>query len=176
MAGVCVIATLVAIVALNAGRGWDAQPQWLLWAPLVAGVELLPVPTWRGLTLSVGFPLLMMIAILYPPGAAGAIAFLGASDPRELRGEVSVATALFNRAQVALSVIAAGAVFHIFQEPLQPLEQTHTLVLIGAAALAAVADYVVNAGLVSIFMSFKLHMPIRHLIRQLTIGGDASSW
>jgi signal transduction histidine kinase len=171
MAGVCVIATLVAIVALNAGRGWDAQPQWLLWAPLVAGVELLPVPTWRGLTLSVGFPLLMMIAILYPPGAAGAIAFLGASDPRELRGEVSVATALFNRAQVALSVIAAGAVFHIFQEPLQPLEQTHTLVLIGAAALAAVADYVVNAGLVSIFMSFKLHMPIRHLIRQLTIGG-----
>jgi signal transduction histidine kinase len=171
LAGVCVVATLATILALNAARGWDSKPEWLLWAPLVAGVELLPVPTWRGLTLSVGFPLLMMVAILYPPGAVGAIAFLGASDPRELRGEVSVATALFNRSQVALSVMAAGAVFHIFQEPLQPLTDTHALVLIGAASLAAVADYLVNAGLVATFMSFKLRMPVRQMVRQLTIGG-----
>src|SRR5689334_20977910 len=124
LAAVCVVATLGLVIALNARWGWDAEPRWLLWAVLVAGVELLPVATWRGLTLSVGFPLLMMIAILYPPGAAGAIAFLGASDPRELRGEVSLTTALFNRSQVALSVMAAGAVFHIFQEPLTPLDQT----------------------------------------------------
>src|SRR5262245_61718275 len=171
LAVVCVIATLAIILLLNAARGWDSEPAWLLWAPLVAGVELLPVSTWRGLTLSVGFPLLMMVAILYPPGAAGAIAFLGASDPRELRREVSVATALFNRSQVALSVMAAGAVFHIFQEPLQQLSETHTLVLIGAASLAAVADYVVNAGLVATFMSLKLHLPVRKMVRQLSIGG-----
>ena len=171
LAAVCGIATLALIIALNARDDWHAEPRWLLWALLVAGVELLPVATWRGLTLSVGFPLLMMIAILYPPGAAGAIAFLGASDPRELRGEVSVTTALFNRSQVALSVMAAGAVFHFFQEPLAPLSETSILVLVCAAALAAVADYVVNAGLVATFMSFKLHMPARRMIRQLTIGG-----
>jgi len=171
LAGVCVIATVAMILALNASGGWDAEPVWLLWAPLVAGVELLPVSTWRGLTLSVGFPLLMMVAILYPPGAAGAIAFLGASDPREIRHEVSLATALFNRSQVALSVMAAGAVFHLFQEPLQPLNETPVLVLVGAASLAAVADYVVNAGLVATFMSFKLRMPVRQMVQQLTIGG-----
>ncbi|HEX3299554.1 MAG TPA: sensor histidine kinase [Actinomycetota bacterium] len=171
LAAICVIATLGLVIALNARWGWDAEPRWLLWAVLVAGVELLPVATWRGLTLSVGFPLLMMIAILYPPGAAGAIAFLGASDPRELRGEVSVATALFNRSQVALSVMAAGAVFHIFQQPLAPLSETSVLILVIAAALAAVADYVVNAGLVATFMSLKLRMPFQKTVRQLTIGG-----
>ena len=171
LAGICVLATLIMILVLNARSGWDAQPQWLLWAPLVAGVELLPVPTWRGMTLSVGFPLLMMIAILYPPGAAGAIAFIGASDPRELRREVSLATALFNRSQVALSVMAAGTVFHVFQPPHQLLDQSKIIVLIGAAALAAVADYVVNASLVATFMSIKLRMPLGRTIRQLTIGG-----
>ena len=171
LAATCVIATVGLVIALNARSGWDAQPRWLLWAVLVAGVELLPVATWRGLTLSVGFPLLMMIAILYPPGAAGAIAFLGASDPRELRKEVSVTTALFNRSQVALSVMAAGAVFHVFQQPLTPLDQTPVPVLVFAAALAAVADYLVNAGLVATFMSLKLHMPFQQTVRQLTIGG-----
>jgi signal transduction histidine kinase len=168
---VSVITTVGLVIALNARWGWDAKPEWLLWAVLVAAVELLPVPTWRGLTLSVGFPLLMMVAILYPPGAAGAIAFLGASDPRELRGDVSVWIALYNRSQVALSVMAAGAVFHIFQDPAAMLNQTPTYVLVGAAALAAVADYIVNAGLVATFMSLKLHMPIRQMLRQLTIGG-----
>src|SRR4051794_2581045 len=171
LAGICVVATVGLVIVLNARWGWDAHPLWLLWAVLVAGVELLPVPTWRGLTLSVGFPLLMMIAILYPPGAAATIAFLGASDPRELRGEVSIATALFNRSQVALSVMAAGVVFHIFQQPLTLLDQTPIYVLVGAAALAAVADYLVNASLVATFMSLKLSMPVRRMLRQLTIGG-----
>jgi signal transduction histidine kinase len=168
---VCVLTTLALVWFLNASDGWEAQPKWLLWAFLVTAVELLPVPTWRGLTLSVGFPLLMMIAILYPPGAAGIIAFLGASDPRELRREVSVATALFNRSQVALAVMAAGAVFHIFQRPLDPLSETAPAILVAAAGLAAVADYAVNAGLVAAFMSIKLHIPFYRMIRQLSIGG-----
>src|SRR5918999_1533899 len=87
---------------------------WLLlfWASLIGLVELLPVPAWRGLTISVGFPLLMVVAFLYEPAAAAAVAFVGASDPREFRREVSLLRALFNRCQVALSVLAASAVFH----------------------------------------------------------------
>jgi signal transduction histidine kinase len=34
-----------------------------------------------------------------------------------------------------------------------------------------VADYLVNAGLVASFMSLKLRMPFREMVRQLTIGG-----
>jgi len=112
----------------------------------------------------------MMIAILYPPEVAGAIAFIGAFDPRELKREVSLSTALFNRSQVALSVLAAGYIFHLFQEPLVALNQTAAWLLILAAALAAVADYLVNAGLVATFMSIKLRVPFRRMVRQLTIG------
>ena len=84
----------------------------VFWAALIGLVELLPVPAWRGLTISVGFPLLMVVAFLYEPAAAAAVALIGASDPREFRGEVSFLRALFNRCQVALSVLAASAVFH----------------------------------------------------------------
>jgi signal transduction histidine kinase len=37
--------------------------------------------------------------------------------------------------------------------------------------LAAVADYLVNAGLVATFMSIKLQMPFTRMLRQLSIGG-----
>ena len=43
-----------------------SQWRWelLFWAALIGLVELLPVPAWRGLTISVGFPLLMVVAFL----------------------------------------------------------------------------------------------------------------
>jgi hypothetical protein len=39
------------------------------WAIAVAVVELIPVPAWRGIHLSLAFPLLMALAILFPPAA-----------------------------------------------------------------------------------------------------------
>ncbi|MEX0984028.1 MAG: sensor histidine kinase [Actinomycetota bacterium] len=137
----------------------------LLWAPLIAAVELVPVPAWRGVTISVGFPILVMVAILYPPGLAGLIAFLGASDPRELRREVSLGLALFNRSQVALSVVAASAVYH----GVAPADAAPVLQILGAVT-AAVADYVVNVSLVTAYMSRKLRITPRSMLHRLTIG------
>jgi len=142
----------------------------LMWAAVVALVELLPVPAWRGLTISVGFPLLMVVAFLYEPAAAAAVALVGASDPREFRGEVTLLRALFNRSQVALSVLAASAVFHA----LTPFDHD-TLpdsypVLFVAAAAASLVDYVVNSGLVTVFVSLRTGVPIREVLQELRIG------
>src|SRR5262249_31822674 len=71
-------ATGVLIVLLLVRSSIPFLPIWLLWSVLISAIELLPVPAWRGLTFSVGFPVLVAVAILYPVGAAGAIAFLGA--------------------------------------------------------------------------------------------------
>lgn len=147
------------------------EPDLLIWAVLIGAIELLPVPAWSGLSISVGFPLLMMVAILYPPATAGVLALLGASDAREFRREISPLTALFNRAQVALSVVAASAVFHA----LAVLERdgsarSSALVLIGAASLAAVADYVVNATLVTAYMSIRHDASPWQIARRLRIG------
>src|SRR5829696_2592266 len=48
----------------------------LVWVLITALVELIPVPVWRGTHIGMGFPLLMVVAFLYPAAAAGAAAFL----------------------------------------------------------------------------------------------------
>ncbi len=144
-------------------------PELLLWALLIGLVELLAVPVWRGLQMGVGFPLLLMVAILYPPGIAGVIALLGASDPREFKREVSFLRALFNRCQVALSVIAASAVFHSLAF-LTKDGRSPSWILLVAASLAAVADYVVNSTLVTVFVSLRVDLPVREVMRELRVG------
>ena len=140
------------------------------WAALIGLVELLPVPAWRGLTISVGFPLLMVVAFLYEPAAAAAVALVGASDPREFRGEVTLLRALFNRCQVALSVLAASALFHGLTPFDLDTAGDSQVVLLIAAAGASLVDYAVNSGLVTIFVSLRTGVPIRQVMRELRIG------
>lgn len=142
----------------------------VMWAVVIGLVELLPVPAWRGLTISVGFPLLMVVAFLYEPAAAAAVALVGASDPREFRGEVTLLRALFNRSQVALSVLAASAVFHGLTPFGTDTTQGSYPVLFLAAASAALVDYFVNSGLVTVFVSLRTGVPTREVVRELRIG------
>jgi signal transduction histidine kinase len=137
-------------------------------AALVAVVELLPVPAWRGLQLSVGLPLLLMIGMIHPPLAAGVAALLGASDPREFKGQVSILQATFNRCQIALSAMAASWAFHAIASLEPPPSATRTLIL--AAVLASVADYAVNSGIVMLFMSIKLQLSPVAVAREMRIG------
>ena len=142
----------------------------IMWAVLIALVELLPVPAWRGLTISVGFPLMMVVAFLYAPAAAATVALVGASDPREFRGEVTILRALFNRCQVALSVLAASAVFHQLT-PFSYLEEHDSAVLLLIAAVSAsLVDYVVNSSLVTVFVSLRTGVPMRQVMKELRIG------
>src|SRR6266496_3361624 len=56
------------------------RPELLAWVAVVATVELLPVPVSQMLRLSLGFPILLGVAMLYQPGFAGVVALLGSSD------------------------------------------------------------------------------------------------
>jgi signal transduction histidine kinase len=168
-----IIPTLVGGVALIAHDAAPFRQYWgdlLFWAALIGLVELLPVPAWRGLTISVGFPLLMVVAFLYDPAAAAAVAFVGASDPRELRREVTLLRALFNRCQVALSVLAASALFHGLTGFGRETVAESDVVLLLAAAGASLVDYAVNSGLVATFVSLRTGVPIRQVARELRIG------
>ena len=147
--------------------GVNEQRQLVVWIVLTASVELVPVPLWRGTIISMGFPLLMAVAFLYPPAVAGSAAFLAASDPREFRREVSLLQSLFNRSCIALAVWAAGGVFHAL---ITTLDDSSPYALVGAALLAAIVDYVVNFGVISIVASLHYRTnPIR-VIRELRIG------
>jgi signal transduction histidine kinase len=167
-----VVVPVVALLVLGLARGTLASffdsgrlLDVVLWTLLIAAVELLPVPTWKSVQVSIGFPLFMAVAFIYIPAVAGAAAFLGASDPRELRREVSALHALFNRSQIALAVFLASLIFHsfgggVFEWP----------GWVPGALLAVLADYAVNAVLVSIDAGLMHHVPARLVLRKLRIG------
>src|SRR5688572_14234895 len=117
----------------------------VFWIAIIAVVELLPVPAWKSLQLSIGGPLFMAAAFIYSPPIAGIIAFLGCSDPREIRREVSPLHALFNRSQVSLSTFMASFTFHALGN-----SSTSWTRLVPAALVAVLADYFVNSMLVSV--------------------------
>ncbi len=152
-----------------AWRDPSAVLQWelVLWAAIVALVELVPVPLWRGTVVSMGFPLLMAVAFLpYSPAAAAITALLGSFDPREFRREYGLSKALFNRCQVALAVLAASAIFHFVAD----VKSSPPLALLLAAMLAAVADYFINSSLVTIAASLDFKMSPLKVVRELRIG------
>ncbi len=112
----------------------------------------------------------MMVGVLHPPIAAAATAFIGETDPREFRREIGLVKAVFNRCQVALSVFAASGVYHLIggSFPENP-EASVYLGILGAMA-AAVADYLVNSGIVTAYVSIQTGLRPWAVIRELRIG------
>ncbi|MEO8477796.1 MAG: hypothetical protein ABI572_12225, partial [Actinomycetota bacterium] len=161
-----IIPTIAVISLLLAADSSVLTLDLVLWVGLVALVELLPIPAWRGVHLSLGFPLLMSVGMLFAPAAAAATALVGSMDPRELRREVSFLRAFFNRCQVALSVLLASSLFHSVAE----IRVSTWWRLVVAAMIAAVADYVVNSSLVTVFTSIRVGLPPTRVMRELRIG------
>ncbi len=141
----------------------EFTPAMLVWIGMVAVAELLPVPAWRGIHVSLGFPLLTAVAILYSPAWAGAIALVASVDPVEFKGETTALKALFNRSQVAFAVFLASATFHALAD----VQTDPVSVVVLATVVASLVDYVTNLSLVIVATSLMYRMPILRLARQL---------
>jgi signal transduction histidine kinase len=106
------------------------------------------------------------VAFIYSPGVAGAIAFLGSSDPRELRREIRPLRALFNRSQIALSMVATSAAFHALGGDVE----VWTSRLFFAAPAAVLAFHLVNSTLVSFALAMTYGIPVLQARRKMSIG------
>jgi signal transduction histidine kinase len=131
----------------------------------VATVSLLPVPVSRVLQLTLSFPIQLGVAILYDPVVAAAVAFVGSFDSRELKREISPLKALFNRSQIAVSMLAGSAVFHSFASI-----DSRPGLLITAALAGTAANYCVNVTLVALAMRLLYGMPLPSVLGQLRFG------
>jgi signal transduction histidine kinase len=125
----------------------------VLWIALVAIVDLLPIPAWGGLVVSLSFPVLVAASLVYPPAIAGTIALLGSSDVREFRRELRPLKAIFIRAQMALAVILGSALFHSIASM-----RSGVALLAVAAAAATITCYIVNAVLVAVYTAIDQRM------------------
>jgi signal transduction histidine kinase len=154
--------------------GWEL----VAWIVTVVITDLLPVPLWSDNVLSLSLPILLAAAMVYSPAIAGGLAFLGSNDVREFKREVSTAHGLYNRSQIATSVMAASAVFRLFHGDL-----TQWPHVVGIALLMVVADMSVNFTLVvlanrllhpqsslSILRSFLGHEPLGFLMSYVSLG------
>jgi signal transduction histidine kinase len=156
-----VVVPTVTYLVVSLAREVDPvlQTSVLLFLIAVAVVDLIPVPGWGGLQLSLSFPLLLGVAIVFPPPVATLIAFLGSVDPREFRLEVSPLKALFNRSQMALSILAASLLFDLVAD-----QDSVWYVLLLGVVLAASAAYVINAGLVARLEAFARGLTVRQVL------------
>ena len=105
-----VVAVLVAAAIANPGQFWHWEL--ILWAAAVAAMDLMPVQGPASAQLSLSFPILLAAAFVFMPPVAAAIAAAGSIDQRELKRTIRPLKAVFVRSEVALSVLAASAVFH----------------------------------------------------------------
>ncbi len=120
-------------------------PDLAAWLALVLVTDLLPV-TLGSVTLALSLPILLAAGMVFPPVAAGLIALIGSSDLREIRREISIGHGLYNRSQIALSVMAASWMFHgMHGDP-----EVWPFVIV-AAFSALVTDYLVNVSMVILY-------------------------
>jgi signal transduction histidine kinase len=111
-----VTALVVSLLAAHLARDWNdirgiAFPL-LVWAAVVGIADLMPVQLWGDVTLSMSLPVTLAAGMVLSPLNAGLVAFVAALDLREFRREVSVPRGLYNRSQIAASVMLASAAFH----------------------------------------------------------------
>lgn len=138
---------VLSLLAWQIGSHWaafvadlDDLVPWLL---VVALADLLPVPMWGSVELMMSFPVLLAAALVFPPFVAGSLSLVGTLDLRELRREISPLRGLYNRCNVAASVMAASWIFHVFDVGVLEWPQ-----VIGATLVALLADMLVNFTLV----------------------------
>jgi diguanylate cyclase (GGDEF)-like protein len=138
----------------------------LVWAGAIAVVDLLPVAAAGEIKFSLSFPIELSAALLYQPGVAALIAFLGALDRRELRRELPFLKAVYIRGQIAFSVAAESLVFHTVAGDLHaPWWKLGPAVL-----LASLAGYLLNAFVVATYAHLQTGESTMKILREMHVG------
>lgn len=162
------LAVLVsALVPRNGTLGEAVSSHWdelLFWSLVVLIVNLFPV-TVGDLTLTLDMPVLIAVALLYSPEVAALVSLLAALDIRELRRRVSFSRAVFNRAQIGLSVFVAGFVFRHFATSWEPWPQA-----VLSTAIATGAFYLTNMCLVAAYGSLRTGSSMWSVLRRMILG------
>ncbi len=137
----------------------------LPWLLVVALADLLPVPIWGSVELMMSFPVLLATALVFPPFVAGSLSLIGTLDLRELRREISPLRGLYNRCNVAASVMTASWTFHLLG--VEVLDWPH---VVGATLVALVADILVNFTLVIVGTHLLTGLPPTRLMKNVYGG------
>jgi signal transduction histidine kinase len=130
------------------------------WVGLVAVADSLRVQLWDDFSFAMSMPISLASAIVLDPWQAGVVAALGSLDSREVRAEVPLARALFNRAEVGLSVLLAAMAFRVVGG------EAEWPVLLWPSMVAGVVDLAVNTALVAAPVAWLHRSSIAEVVRR----------
>ena len=135
------------------------------WIALTAIVNLVPIRGWQSAPFAADDPVCLAIALAFPPGICALVTFLGAVDPRELKGQTTVAKALWNRSHVSIGWLLGSSVAHaVANSP-----DTSPAVL-PIAFLAFGVSTLSNYAVVVPAIAFERGYSLRYVIRHMKVG------
>ena len=114
-------------------------------------------------------PVLLGAGFVHGPAFAGLVGLIGCIDLREIRREVSPSRAVLNRAQIALSAMAAAVVFHALNVQLGDWPGA---AFGGLAALGA--DCAVNYTIVALASSLRSRRSVPAVLREMRLGSTST--
>ena len=158
----------LAVRAVTSGTVGDLD-LWALaaWAVFCAVANVLPIPLSEHVSLSLSSSANIAVAVVFPMSAAGPLVFAAALSEWEIRRETKLLHALYNRAQLAISVAAAAAVLGLASDrsTLHP-----------AAAVGAILAYqVTNLVLVAAAETTCRSVPFLVVVRRMLPRGPAAA-
>lgn len=133
---------LAVLLIASIGDWSEVADRWmelLPWLVVISLADLLPVPIWGSVELMMSFPVLLSAALVFPPHVAGGLSFVATVDARVFKGQISPLRDLFNRSNVAASVMTASWIFHQFDVSVLDWPE-----VLPAVFVALVADVLVN--------------------------------
>ena len=139
-------------------------PELLFWVALIVFINLIHIDL-EPLQFTLDMPVLLAVALLYPPSVAALVAFVASLDVREFRGAVTISRAAFNRSQIAISVLLAGLTYGAVAGP-DPGWPTAIL----GTAIAMGVFYLLNIGFVASYVAATGRGTARRALKRLAIG------
>lgn len=166
---VTVLAAVAALVVQAVVSGTAASldlSMVAVWLVFCAVANLLPVPVSEHVYLSLSSSANIAVALVFPLSIAGPLVFVAALSEWEIRRETRLLHALYNRAQLAMAVAAAAAVFGLVdRSTLHP-----------SAAVGAIFAYqATNLLLVALAETTCRSVPLFHVIGRMLPRGPAAA-
>jgi signal transduction histidine kinase len=137
-------------------------PTFLFWLAIIAAAGLLPVALGFGAEVTMQFPLVLAVAILFHPFVAMVIVGLASFDVREFHREIPLWRAMFNRSQVMLATGAASAIVATSNAVRFSFPESFVALLLAGFALL-----VINLGCVATILSLASGVSIKVTLAQL---------
>lgn len=163
--GLLGIGILLALTMASADEIRSHFVRLLPWIAVLAIANLFPVSGWYSTSLAPDLPIAVAAALVLSPTETAIVAFLGAFDPKEFRGRISLPKAIFNRTQVAIADLVGSIVGHAFlrHPSASPLSLPLALLVLASIVL-------VNISLVGPLISLERRIALADVVRRLHPG------